>query len=172
MAHISQFKSKMTLKVKVDHFHFQYQTEGSLDTPFVQIWCKNDKSTESYCPDKHILARISQFKSKITLKVKVDHTNFQYQAEGSLDTPFVQIWCKNDKSTESYCPDKLILACISQLKSKMTLKVKVDYTHFPYQTERSLDNLLCTFGACRAYLRKVIVRTNSFWYTFHSLSPK
>ena len=32
------FKCKLTLKVKVDHTHFQYQTEGSKDTPSVQIW--------------------------------------------------------------------------------------------------------------------------------------
>ena len=83
----------MTLKVKVDYTNFQYQAEGSLDIPFVQIWCKNDKSTESYCPDKLIFARISQIKSKMTLMVKGDHTHFQYQTERSLDTPFVQIWC-------------------------------------------------------------------------------
>ena len=105
----------------------------------VKIMCMQVKCGESYCLEKLIMARISQFKSKITLKVKVDHTNFQYQAEASLDTPFVQIWCKNDKSTKSNCPDKHILAHISQFKSKMNLKVKVNHTHFQYKAEGSLD---------------------------------
>ena len=44
--------TKVTLKVKVNDCHFQYQVKVSHDACLVQIWCCQLKFMKSYCADK------------------------------------------------------------------------------------------------------------------------
>ena len=44
--------AKMTLKVKINNIHFQYQLRVSHDACLVQIWWFQLKSVTSYCADK------------------------------------------------------------------------------------------------------------------------
>ena len=62
----------MTLKVKVNDPHFQYQQRESQDSYLVQIWWFYLKSFTSYCMDKTNFIEFSVEMAKMTLKFKVN----------------------------------------------------------------------------------------------------
>ena len=87
--------AKMTLKVKVNDFHFQYQPRVSHDACLVQIWWFQLKFVKSYRADKPNFLEFWVKMAKMTLKVlkvKVNDFNFQYQPRVSHDACLVQIW--------------------------------------------------------------------------------
>ena len=69
--------AKMTLKVKVNDLHFQYQPGVSQDTCLVQIWWFYPKSVTSYHADKLNFLEFSAKVAKMTLKFKVNDMHFQ-----------------------------------------------------------------------------------------------
>ena len=76
-AKIGQFKSKMTLKVKVIDPIFNRVLKG----PKIHILCENGVSRSNPCrvmaQTSSNLRKSTQFKSKMTLKVKVNQPHFQ-----------------------------------------------------------------------------------------------
>ena len=88
---------------------------------------------QSYCLDKLILAHISQFKSKMTLKSRLITYIFN-----------------------TYCLDKLILARISQFKSKIILGTT---PIFNTSREGPKIHLMCEFGECNSNISRIIIRT-------------
>ena len=97
----------MTLKVRVNDLHFQYQPRVSQDAYLVQIWWFYPKSVMSYRADKPNFVEFWVKKVKITLKVKVNDLHFQYQPRVSQDACMVQIWRFQLKSVTSYRADKV-----------------------------------------------------------------
>ena len=71
--------AKMTLKVKVNDFHFQHQLRESQDTCLVQIWWFLPKSGMSHHADKLNFLEFWVKMAKMILKVKVNDILFQYQ---------------------------------------------------------------------------------------------
>ena len=67
----------MTLKVKVDDPHFQYQPGVFQDACLVQIWWRHPKSVKSYRTEKLNYLEFLVKMVKITLKVKVNDPQFQ-----------------------------------------------------------------------------------------------
>ena len=96
----------MSLKVKVNDLHFQYQLEVSQDACLVQIWWFSLKSMRSYRADKPNFLEFWVKMAKMTLKVKVNGQYFQYQPRVSHDACLVQIWWFQLKSVMSYRADK------------------------------------------------------------------
>ena len=92
----------MTLKVKVNDPHFQYQLRESQDTNLVQIWWFKLKSITSYPADKPIFLAFWVKMTKMTLRVNVNNLHFQYQPSVSQDACLVQIWWIQSKSARSY----------------------------------------------------------------------
>ena len=89
--------AKVTLKVKVNDSHFQYQLRISQDVCLVQIWQFQLKSMTSYHADKPNFLEFLVKMVKITLKIKVNNPHFQYQLRVSHDACLVQIcrwWLK------------------------------------------------------------------------------
>ena len=68
---------QMTLKVKVNAFHFHYQLRESQDAYLVQIWWFWLKSVKSYCLDK---LKFLEF------WIKIFNTSWEY--------PRMHVWCK------------------------------------------------------------------------------
>ena len=68
--------AKITLKVKVNDLHFQYQLRVSQDAYLLQIWWFQPKSVTSCRADKPNFLEFSVKKVKMTLKVKVNDLYF------------------------------------------------------------------------------------------------
>ena len=83
--------SKLTLKVKVNDIHFQYQLKISHNACSVQIWWFYHKSMTSYHTDKPNFIEFGGKLAKMTLKVKINYLHFQYQPRVSQDARLVQI---------------------------------------------------------------------------------
>ena len=67
--------AKMTLKIKVNDLHFQYQLRVAPDACLVQIWWFELKSVASYRTDKlNFLVKMAQ----MTLNVTVNELHFHY----------------------------------------------------------------------------------------------
>ena len=84
--------AKMTLKVKVNYLHFQYQLRVSQDARLVQIWWFYPKSKMTYRADKSNFLEFWVKIAKITFKVKVNNLHFQCQLRVSQGAHLVQIW--------------------------------------------------------------------------------
>ena len=82
----------MTLKVKVNDPHFQYQLRESQDAYLVQIWWFELKSITSYHKDKPNSLEFYVKLATMTLKVKINDFHFQYQFRVSQGACLVQIW--------------------------------------------------------------------------------
>ena len=114
----------MTLKVKVNVYHFQYLRE-SQDAYLVQIWWFQLKSIKSYHTDKpNFLNSMSKW----------------HAFENTREYPRMNVWCKFDDSS----PNLLLCYWVIVLTSwnvpeflvkmaKMTLKVQVNDPYFKYQ---------------------------------------
>ena len=98
---------KMTLKVKVNDLHFQYQMRASQNACLVQIWWFYPKSMTSYRVDKPTFLVFWVKMAKMTLRVKVNDPYFQYQPRVPHDACLVQIWWFQLKSVTSYRADKV-----------------------------------------------------------------
>ena len=85
----------MTLKVKVNDPHFQYQPIVSQDACLVQIY-----DELSFWPAK--FPRILSKMANMTLKVKVNDPYFEYQPRETHDAYLMQIWWFQFKSETSY----------------------------------------------------------------------
>ena len=81
----------MTLKIKVNDLHFQYQLRVSQDACLVQIWWFLPKSMTNYRTDKPNFLEFWVKKAKMTLKIKVNDVHFQYQLRVSQDACFVAL---------------------------------------------------------------------------------
>ena len=99
--------AKMTLKVKVNDPHFQYQLRVSQDACFMLIWWFLPKSVTSYRADKLIFLKFWVKIAKMTFKVKDNDLHIQYQLRVSQDACLVQIWWSQLKSVTSYRADKV-----------------------------------------------------------------
>ena len=99
--------AKMTLKVKVNDFHFQYQPWVSHDACLVLIWWFQLKFGMSYRADKPNFLEFWIKMAKMTLKVMVNDLHFQYQPRVSHDACLVQIWWFQLKFVTSYRADKV-----------------------------------------------------------------
>ena len=97
--------AKMTLKVKVNDLHFQYQPRVSHDACLVQIWWSLPKSMMSYRTDKPNFLEFWVKMANMTLKV--NDLYFQYQSRVSHDAYLVQIWWFQLKFVMSYHADKV-----------------------------------------------------------------
>ena len=73
---ILSWNGLVTLKVKVNEPHFQYELSESHDAYLVQIWWFQLKSVTSYRADK---PNFLEFWVKISLKVKANDCHFQHQ---------------------------------------------------------------------------------------------
>ena len=82
----------MTLKVKVNDLHFQYQLRESQDVYLVQIWWFQLKSITSYHADKSNFLEFKVKMAKMTLKVKVNDLHFIHQPRVFQDACLVQTW--------------------------------------------------------------------------------
>ena len=92
----------MTLKVKVNDPHFQYQLQESQEVYLVNL----AQSTTSYPADKPNFIEFWDKKAKMTLKVTVNDLHFQSQPRVSRDACLVQIWWFQLKSVTSYHAEK------------------------------------------------------------------
>ena len=103
--------AKMTLMVKVNNLHFQYQPRVSQDACLVQIWGFQRESLTSYRVDKPNFQEFWVKMVKMTLKIKVSDLHFQYQPRVSQDASLVQIWWLRFqlKSVMSYHADKVLV---------------------------------------------------------------
>ena len=130
---------QMALKVKVNYPHFQYQPRESWDAYLVQMWWILLKSTANYCTDKPNFLEFLVQTAKMTLKVMINDLHFQYQLKVSQNACLVQIWWSKPKCITSYSADKTKFL---EFWVKMTLRVKVNDPHFPYQLKVSQDAYL------------------------------
>ena len=83
----------MTLEIKVNDPHFQYQPWISHDVCLVQIWWFQPKFGTSYRMDMPDFLEFWGKMAKMTLKVKVRDLHFQYHLWVSHEACMVQIWC-------------------------------------------------------------------------------
>ena len=63
----------MTLKVKVNDPHFQYQPKVTQDACLEQVWWFQSNSVMSYCADKQNFLEFWVKMAKMTLKVNLSH---------------------------------------------------------------------------------------------------
>ena len=69
----------MTLKVKINAYHFQYQLCESKDAYLVQIWWFQLKSIKRYHTDQLYFLEFWAKMTKMSLKVEFNDLQFQYQ---------------------------------------------------------------------------------------------
>ena len=81
----------MTLKVKVDDPHFQYQPREPQGAHFMQIWWFLAQIFDEISRGQTEFPRILSQNGQMTLMVKVNDFNFQYQPRVSQDARLVQI---------------------------------------------------------------------------------
>ena len=128
---------RMTAKVKVNDPNFQNQLRVSQDACLVQIWWFQLMSA-SYCPNNPNFLEFWVKMAKMTLQVKVNDPDFQYRLSVSQDACLGQIWWFQPKSVMmSYGEDKPNFLEFWVKMAKMTLKVKVNDSHFQYQSRVS-----------------------------------
>ena len=68
---------QMTLKVKVNYYHFGYQQKVAQGACLVQIWWFKPKSVTSNRADKSNFLEFWAKLAKMALKVKVNDLHFQ-----------------------------------------------------------------------------------------------
>ena len=140
MPFLLSHNSQITLKVKINDPHFQYQLRESQDAYFVQICGFSSISITSCCMDKPNFFEFWVKMAKITLKVTVNDPHFQYQPRVSQDTCLGQIWWLQLISDELSCGQSEFPRILCQ-NGINDLEVEGD-VHFRYQLKVSYDTCL------------------------------
>ena len=145
---------QLTLKVKVQDPHFQYQLRESQNAYLVILAQIHYKLSLGQAKFPRFYMKVA----KMTLKVKVNNPHFQYQLR-IQDACFVLIWWFKPKSMKSYHAGKPNFLEFQVTMAKMTLKIRSMTPIFNTSWEYLMMHVWCKFGDFSWNLWRVIVWT-------------
>ena len=149
----------MTLKVKVNDPHFQYQLRVFQNACLVKIWWFEPKFMISYRMDKPNFLEFRVKMAKMTLKVMVNDLYFQYQLRVSQDACWVQI-CDSSPNLWGVIAQTSRISYNSESKwPKWPSRSRFMTPIFNTNREHPMMHVWCKFGDSSSNLWWVILRT-------------